>query len=93
MKLSNIFRPIVGTMLILLVPLIAMLFVDEMKWNLFDFLVLGILVFSTGLIYELVATRVNSKYKVAVGILLVTAMLLVFAELAVGLFGSPIAGN
>ena len=93
MKVNNITRYVMGTALILLVPLVAMMFTDEVDWNWFDFAIIGTLLIGAGFIYELVTTRVNPKYRGAIAIVIVAAVLLVWAELAVGIFGSPFAGS
>jgi cell division protein FtsW (lipid II flippase) len=91
---KNIIRIVLGTALILLVPLVAMQFTDEMNWNWFDFAVVGVLLIGTGLMYQL-ATRKGSDFKcrAAVGVVLVAALLVVWAELAAGVFGTPVAGS
>ena len=49
----------------------------------------GALLFGTGLTYELVAKRMSTiAYRVAVGVALATAFILVWANLAVGIIGS-----
>jgi hypothetical protein len=55
--------------LILLVPLVAMQFTDEVNWTPSDFVVAGVLLFGSALIYEL-ATKNMSKLKnrLAIGI-------------------------
>lgn len=74
---------------ILLVPLIAMQFTDEVDWTLFDFVVAGVLLAGTGLAYELGARMTgNSVYRAAVGVAVVTALILFWLNLAVGLIGS-----
>lgn len=93
MKVAVITPYIIGTTLILLVPLVAMLFTDEVQWNAFDFVVMGALLLGTGLVYELVTSRMNVRYRSVIAVVLVAALLLVWAELAVGVFGSPIAGS
>ena len=93
MKAYSIFRIIVGTALILLVPLVAMLFTDEVRWNWFDFAVIGCLLIGAGLLYELITTKLGSKYRAVMVVVFIAAILLVWAELAVGIFGSPIAGS
>lgn len=93
MKIHAIARYVIGTVLILLVPLVAMLFTDEVQWDAFDFGVMGTLLLGTGLVYELVTSRMNVKYRSVIAVVLVAALLLVWAELAVGVFGSPIAGS
>lgn len=89
----NIIRIVVGTALILMIPLLAMQFSDEVDWKLADFVIIGALLLGTGFTYELVARRVsNPRHRVIIGIVLVVALLLAWAELAVGFLGTPIAG-
>ena len=79
---------------LLLIPLIAMQFTDEVNWTPFDFVVAGVLLLGTGLIFDLVIRKIkNIKYKIAISIALLTVLLLIWAELAVGLFGTAIAGS
>lgn len=80
--------------ILLLIPLLAMLFTNEMKWTAVDFVASGVLLFGTGLICEFAmrkVTKMGPRIAVCAGILVV--MFLVWAELAVGLFGTPFAGN
>lgn len=90
---NNIIRIVLGTALVLLVPLVAMLFTDEVVWDWFDFVVIGTLLIGAGLTYEFVASRVNAKYRRAIAVVVMAAVLLIWAELAVGVFGSPFAGS
>jgi hypothetical protein len=63
--------------LILMLPLVAMQFTNEVNWDLFDFVVMGALLFGVGLAYELVARRSEKTvYRVAFGVGLGTAFLL-----------------
>ena len=89
MQNKNIIYLALGTAFILLLPLLAMLFTDQVVWDLTDFIVAGALIFGTGLAYELVARRGGTMaYRVAVGIALAAAFLLVWMNLAVGIIGS-----
>ena len=89
MQNKNIIYLALGTAFILLMPLLAMLFTDRVVWDLSDFIVAGALIFGTGLAYELVARKGGTMaYRVAVGIALATALLLVWMNLAVGIIGS-----
>ncbi|WP_199299932.1 hypothetical protein [Trichocoleus sp. FACHB-262] len=86
---KNIIYLALGTAFILLIPLIAMLFTNQVVWDLTDFIVAGTLIFGTGLAYELVARKGGTMaYRVAVGIALAAAFLLVWMNLAVGIIGS-----
>lgn len=84
----------IGTGLILLVPLIAMQFTSGVNWGPEDFIVIGILLFGTGLGYVLAAQKVRStEHRLILGAVLLGVLLLVWAELAVGIFGTPFAGS
>lgn len=87
-------KVLAGTILILLLPLIAMQFSDQVVWTLFDFVVAGVVLMVFGsLLTYLVGKAQSSGRKLAVGIAVLVLFLLTWAELAVGLFGSPWAGS
>jgi hypothetical protein len=89
MRKKNVVRIAIVTAIILLVPLVAMQFTDEVVWDLTDFVVAGALLFGAGLTYELVASKgATTAYRVAVGIAVATGLMLVWMNLAVGLIGS-----
>jgi hypothetical protein len=72
---------------ILLLPLLAMLFTDEMNWGAEDFVAAALLLGSVGLLFEAAVRVVRApRARVAIGLTLLAALLLVWAELAVGLF-------
>ncbi|HVU67532.1 MAG TPA: hypothetical protein VHD63_10405 [Ktedonobacteraceae bacterium] len=86
---KNILYLVLAAACILLVPLIAMQFTDEVAWSPGDFAVAGALLVGTGLAYELITRRTgNIAYRLAVGLALATALFLIWANLAVGLIGS-----
>jgi ABC-type Mn2+/Zn2+ transport system permease subunit len=94
MQSKSLIRIVLITGLILLVPLIAMQFTDEVDWNLVDFVVMGALLFGTGLALEFTAKKLsNPVYRVIAGFTIVALFLLTWAELAVGIFGTPWAGS
>lgn len=79
---------------LLLVPFIAMTFTDEVKWTPFDFVVAGVLLLGTGLAIEIVLRIVKQfKYRLAMCAAILFALLIVWAELAVGLIGTRFAGS
>jgi hypothetical protein len=89
----NAYRSVAGlalaTAFILLIPLIAMRFTNDMNWSLGDFVVAGALIFGTGLTYQVVTRKAGQiAYRFAVGLALAAAFLLVWMNLAVGLIGS-----
>lgn len=79
---------------ILLIPLIAMKFTNEVNWKIFDFLVAGILLIGTGLTLEFILRKIKTlRYRILFGIALFVVLFLIWAELAVGIFGTPFAGS
>ncbi|GAB3832485.1 hypothetical protein [Hymenobacter jeollabukensis] len=80
---------------LLLVPLLAMQFTAEVNWSPFDFVVMGALLFSVGMALELVASqRGPVVYRLAAAGAILTTLLLVWSNLAVGFIGSgPNAAN
>ncbi|HAY3545039.1 hypothetical protein [Elizabethkingia anophelis] len=80
--------------LLLIVPLIGMQFSKEIKWSLLDFIIAGFLLFTTGFTIDLIMRRVKTKAFQFICIAFVLIVLfLTWAELAVGIFGTPLAGN
>lgn len=81
-------------LIILLIPLIAMQFTKEVDWGILDFAIMGFLLFGTALLCELVLRRVkNNENRILICGVILVALFLIWAELAVGIFGSPIAGS
>lgn len=79
---------------LLLIPFIAMQFTNELNWSLFDFAVMGMLLLSTGLLLDLVLRKVKTvQNRLLMGFVVLLAFFLIWAELAVGIFGSPFAGS
>lgn len=74
-----------ATVLILMVPLIAMQFTSEVQWSLFDFVLMGALIFAAGAALDVSWQRAG-KYKVLAVAGIVLAFLWLWAELAVGIF-------
>lgn len=80
--------------MLLLVPLVAMQFTNDVNWDGFDFLVAAFLLLGTGLLIELVLRKVKTSInRLLVSAAILLMLFLVWAELAVGIFGSPIAGS
>lgn len=76
-------RPLVVTLGILLIPLLGTLFVDGWQWGPIDFIIMGALIFITGLLVELANKKIkDTNYKfIAIGGV-IFALLLIWVELA-----------
>lgn len=80
--------------LLLSIPFFGMMFTKEINWSGFDFLIAGILLFGTAFSVDLVLKMERRNVKRMFYIVLIFIVLfLIWAELAVGIFGSPIAGS
>lgn len=78
-----------SVVLILLVPLIAMQFMGEVKWDILDFIVMGTGLMSIGLVYELIIRRSPKRtYRIAFGLAIAAVFLLFWVNGAVGIIGN-----
>lgn len=91
---KNLAIVVLVTALILAIPLIAMQFTEEVDWKLADFLVIGALLLGTGTTFVLGAEKLDSSLsRIVLGVVLLVVLILIWAELAVGVFGTPFAGS
>jgi hypothetical protein len=92
MKRIPLITLIVG--ILLLIPAIAMQFTAEVNWSAGDFFIAGILLLGTGLVLDFVIRNVKaSPLKIGMCIGIMLALVVIWAELAVGIFGTPFAGS
>lgn len=86
-----------GTVFLLTLPLILMKFkikildpgggYEVINWSLFDFVVMGVLIFGTGSVFVLIARKIQKKsQRVALALIFLLGFLWFWAELAVGVF-------
>ena len=85
---------LMGAVSLLLIPLVGMQFSTEVNWSFFDFIVMGTLLLITGSMVEIMLRLVSGKEnRIAAIAIVIFLFLLIWAELAVGIFGTPFAGN
>jgi uncharacterized PurR-regulated membrane protein YhhQ (DUF165 family) len=81
-------------LVLLCIPLLGNLFSKEVNWSASDFLIAGALLFTAAFLINLVRNRVKKQsQKVMICIFILLALVLVWLELAIGIFGSPFAGS
>jgi hypothetical protein len=91
---GGIRRVLLGTAAVLLVPVLAMRFSTEVNWGPLDFAAATMLLAGAGSLYVLLTHKMRTApRRRAIGGGLLLALLLTWAELAVGIFGSPLAGS
>jgi len=90
-RLTAILLAVAG---LLLIPFVAMQFTNEVNWGILDFVVAGALLLGTGLLGDFVVRKVRNKdYQIGILAVILVVLFLVWAELAVGIFGTPFAGS
>ena len=79
---------------LLLLPFLAMQITVEVNWSLSDFAIAALLLFGSGLLIEAVLRSLKRRIyrRIAIAAILIL-LVLVWAELAVGILGTPIAGS
>ncbi|MBQ5950095.1 hypothetical protein [Massilia sp. ST3] len=84
---AGLLRVVLATACLLLVPLVAMQFTREVNWTGSDFVVAGILLGGTGCAWVLLSRLVRApRERKLLGLVLLGALLVTWAELAVGIF-------
>ena len=72
---------------LLLIPLVAMAFSDAVQWSVFDFVIMSVLLFMLGLGLDLVRFYITAvRLRWFLLVLVVLLFLVVWGELAVGIF-------
>ena len=77
-----------------MIPLLAMQFTEDVNWSIYDFVVMGFLLLFFSLGIDLTMKKVkNQNVKILYVVLTILIFLLIWAELAVGIFDSQFAGD
>ncbi len=94
MQNKRLISIVIAVAFLLLIPLIAMRFTDEVNWSPFDFVVAGVLLLGAGFVCEFVMRKVTKiEYRIAICAAILAALLLIWIELAVGILGTPFGGT
>ena len=79
---------------LLAIPFLAMRFSSEVNWALGDFLVAGGLLLGAALVIETILRLVpQRRHRIMLFVVVSVLFVLLWAELAVGIFGTPFAGS
>jgi hypothetical protein len=79
---------VILSLIVLMVPLLATIIIDGMRWDAADFIIAGLLLFISFFTYKVIALKSNMMYKIATAITVLTALFLIWVNLGVGLVGS-----
>jgi len=87
----TVIKRVFSPLLLLLIPLFGNIFSKQVNWSLFDFIVMGFLLGLTGLSIHFIIEKLRNKtFKIVTIIFALIIFLMIWVELAVGVFGSPI---
>jgi hypothetical protein len=90
----NMSRKVFYPLLLLIIPLIGMNFTNDIDWDLSDFIVAGLILLVFSLTANFIVLRISNRNRRVFFItILLILFMLVWAELAVGIFGTPFAGS
>lgn len=80
--------------ILLSIPFFAMQFTKEVDWTFSDFLIGGVLLFSLAFGIDFTLRKVKTlKNRILIALAIFIVFALIWAELAVGIFGTPFAGS
>jgi hypothetical protein len=79
---------------LLLLPVLGLWISEEVNWGLVDFIIAGVLLLGFGFLVDLACEKIQGRRARLITVLCVIVFfILVWGELAVGLFGTPWAGD
>ena len=90
----NMSKKALYPLFLLIIPLLGVILTNSVEWSMFDFLIMGSLLLVLGIGIEL--TSLNFKQlntRIAIISFIILIFLLIWIEIAVGIFNSPFAGN
>ena len=89
---SSRFR-LLSPLLLLAIPALAMIWTDQVNWSLLDFWIMGVLLLALSATIRLIRRSMPNRKKWIYILFLIVLFFLLWAELGVGIFNSPIAWN
>lgn len=85
---------VIAVLSLLLIPFIGIHFTSEINWSVFDFIVMGILLLITGLLINFALYKLkNPIFRIIAVVTIILLFILLWIELAVGIFNSPLSGS
>lgn len=70
-----------------------MIWTDQVNWSLLDFFIMGALLLALSVTIRLIRRSLPNPKKWVYILFVIVLFILIWAELGVGIFGSPIAGD
>ena len=86
-------KKIIYTLILLTIPFLSNMYINDFNWSLVDFIIMGVLIFSCLSFTGFIKKKFRGIKEILTIIIVVIVFILLWAELAVGIFGSPFAGS
>jgi len=94
MSINRMFRLAAIVLTLLMIPFIGMQFSSSITWSTADFVLAAIILFGAGMIYEVMRTVLKTpRQRMITGLGVFVMVVVIWVELAVGVFGTPFAGS
>lgn len=86
-------KKIIYTLILLTIPFLSNIYINDFNWSMVDFIIMGVLIFLCISFISFIRKKFSGIKETLALIIVVIVFILLWAELAVGIFGSPFAGS
>jgi len=86
-------KKIIYTLILLTIPFLSNIYINDFNWSMVDFIIMGVLIFSCISFISLFRKKFSGIKETLAIIIVVLVFILLWTELAVGIFGIPYAGS
>ena len=86
-------KKIIYTLILLTIPFLSNIYINDFNWSMVDFIIMGVLIFSCISFISFIKKKFSGIKETLAIIIVVLVFILLWTELAVGIFGIPYAGS
>ena len=86
-------KKIIYTLILLTIPFLSNIYINDFNWSMVDFIIMGVLIFLCISFISFIRKKFSGIKETLALIIVVIVFILLWAELAVGISGSPFAGS
>ena len=83
-------KKIIYTLVLLTIPFLSNIYINDFNWSLVDFIIMSVLIFSCLSFTGFIRKKFSGIKEILAIIIVVIVFILLWAELAVGILGSPL---
>ena len=86
-------KKIIYTLILLTIPFLSNIYINDFNWSLVDFIIMGALIFLCLSFTDFIRKKFSGINEILAIMIIVLVFILLWVELAVGIFGGPFAGS